>query len=359
MIESKNHSMYMKMTINLAKKGRGEVSPNPMVGCVIVKNNKIIGEGYHHQFGKNHAEIDALNNCIESPHDADLYVNLEPCNIYGKTPPCVNAIIKEGIKNVYIGVTDPNPEVNGLGIKELQKNSINVENGILYEECYDLNKSFFKWIETKRPWVIGKVAQTIDGYMGIDSNTSTWITNESSKINAHQLRSEVDAILIGKNTALVDNPSLTVREVLGSNPKRVILDTYRSLPLTLKIFNDKDAETIVLCSNNKFNDNETSFCKFIAINEFDGKLDLGDVLQTLGENGITSLLVEGGKEVLQSFYSQKLLDEIYIYSSDKNIKGASLKNPLLLNDEWEIKEDIDLSNDNLKIARKKTACLQE
>ena len=273
-MELKNHSMYMKMAIDLAKKGLGKVSPNPMVGCIIVKNNQIIGEGYHHEFGKIHAEIDALNNCIESPHDADLYVNLEPCSIYGKTSPCVEKIIKEGISEVYVGVRDLNPEINGKGIEELEKFSIKVYTDILYEECYELNKCFFKWIETAKPWVIGKVAQTKDGFMGADANSSIWITGKKSKEHTHKLRSEVDGVLIGTTTARVDNPSLTVRNIKGNNPTRIIIDTYRKLPLSLKLFNDNKADNIILCNEDNFEQSKTDYGLYLPVAIKDDLLDI-------------------------------------------------------------------------------------
>ena len=186
MYTSEIHKEHMSYVINLAEKGRGSVSPNPLVGCIIVKDGKMIGEGYHKSYGENHAEVDALSNCIEDPIDADLYVNLEPCSFYGKTPPCVNAIISSSIKNVFIGTKDPNEKVNGSGIEKLERAGINVVCGILEEECINQNIGFFHWIKTGRPWVIAKVAQTKNGYMGIDSNQSIWLTGEDSVTEVHK-----------------------------------------------------------------------------------------------------------------------------------------------------------------------------
>ena len=354
-----NHERYMKYALDLAKKGRGKVSPNPLVGCVIVKDGRIIGEGFHEKFGHSHAEVNALKNCIESPIGSSLYVNLEPCSIDAKTPPCTRTIIENSISKVYIGVADLNPHINGQGIEELKKAGIEVNVGILYEESFKLNKCFFKWIKEKKPWVIAKVAQTKDGFMGLNSNKSVWITGEKSKIEVHKLRTKVDSIMVGKNTALVDNPNLTVREVVGVNPKRVIIDTNRSLPLTLKIFNDKLAKTYILCSNRKFKDNKTSFSKFLAVKEIDGMLCPDDILSVLGEAGITSVLIEGGNKLLNSFYKNNLIDEMYIFTSNKIIEGAELSNPLLLNENWNINKSIDLDDDSLIIALKKDLCLQE
>jgi len=349
----------MKMAINLAKKGRGSVSPNPLVGCVIVKNGNIIGEGYHKTYGGDHAEVNALNNCIESPHDATMYVTLEPCSVHGKTPPCIEKIIREGIKEVYIGCKDLNPKVNGLGIQKLEQFNIKVYSGILFEECFELSKYFFKWIETGRPWVIAKVAQTFNGYMGIDSDTSIWITGKETKSHTHELRSKVDGILVGTNTARIDNPSLTVREVSGNNPIRIIIDTNRLLPLDLNIFNDNSAETIILCSKIKFEDNQTSFCKYLAIEEENNLLDLNSMLDIIGLQGITSIIVEGGQKILRSFYDDDLIDEMFIYSSKRMVDNAKLENPLKINSDWQILKELDLADDKLVIARKKELCLQE
>jgi len=354
-----DHDKYMKMAIDLAKKGQGSVSPNPMVGCIIVKNDKIIGEGYHENYGGPHAEVMALRNCVESPYESDLYVTLEPCSIYGKTPPCCEKIIQEGVKRVFVGSKDINPKINGEGISQLEKYNIEVNYEILNDECYELNKYFFKWIETKRPWIIGKVAQTKDGFMGINSTSSTWITNNESKKHYHKLRSQVDGIMIGANTAKVDNPSLTVREVSGVNPKRVILDTNRKLALDLNLFNDNLAETIVVCSKDKFVDSQTSFCKYLIAQEDNGLLNPFDVLDVLGANGLTSLIIEGGQKVLNTFFENNLIDEMYIYSSNNTIDNASLINPLIINSDWVIKDNIHLSDNNLIIARKRELCLQE
>jgi diaminohydroxyphosphoribosylaminopyrimidine deaminase/5-amino-6-(5-phosphoribosylamino)uracil reductase len=354
-----NHQEYMKQALDLSERGRGQVSPNPLVGCVIVKDNRIIGEGYHSEFGGDHAEIMALKNCTESPIGAALYVNLEPCSIYGKTPPCIKAIIENSISEVYIGVKDPNPKINGNGIFELEKAGIRVTSDILYDKCLEKNKSFFKWVVTREPYVIAKVAQTKDGYMGYDNKTNIWITGEKSKKHTHSLRSNVDAIMIGKNTAKIDNPKLTVREVIGKNPKRIVLDTNRQLPLSLNIFNDRNADTYILCSESRFENNKTSFSKFIGIKEKDGFLDPSDILKKLGREGITSILIEGGTSVHKSFLNAKLIDEIYLYTSNKNIEGASLKNPLILDGKWITSDKIFLDDDTLTISKKKELCLQE
>ena len=198
------HDLFMSRAIELAKQGRGHVSPNPMVGCVLVRDGDIIGEGYHEKFGGPHAEIMALRNARKDPLDSTAYINLEPCCITGKTPPCTTALIENGISEVYLGMLDPNPDVNGKGGEALEKVGIMVHVGILAEEAKRLNQSFNKWITQGMPWVIAKVAQSADGYMGINSETSIWLTGEVSRAHAHTLRSEVDAVLIGRQTALID-----------------------------------------------------------------------------------------------------------------------------------------------------------
>ena len=307
------HEAFMSRALELARQGRGKVSPNPMVGCVLVKNGEIIGEGFHEEFGNNHAEVSAFNNARKDPVDSTVYVNLEPCCIQGKMPACTETLIANGISEVYVGMLDPNPEINGKGIEILEKAGIKVHVGVMREESELLNRPFAKWITTGLPWIIAKVAQTKDGYMGIDSKTSVWITGKESIRHCHRLRSEVDAILIGSQTAKIDNPSLTVREVAGHNPKRIVLDTNRTLPFSLNIFQDQKSETIVLCSAYRFNRSSTHACQYIPVVEEDGKLSMSEVFKSLAKEGITSILVEGGPEVLRSCIAIDIIDQVYIY----------------------------------------------
>jgi len=353
------HEDFMSRALELASQGRGKVSPNPMVGCVLVKDGEIIGEGYHEEYGRAHAEVSALKNAQKDPLDSTAYVTLEPCCITGQTPPCVDALIHNSISEVYIGMLDPNPEINGKGVEALEKAGITVYVDIMGKEVEKLNKPFTKWITTGMPWVIAKVAQTADGYMGIDSQTSVWFTGEEARGHSHRIRSTVDAILIGRNTAQVDNPSLTVREVLGHNPKRIILDTNRTLPLNLNIFQDHQAETIVLCSGIRFNRSRTNTCQYIPVEEENGKLSIEHSLKSLAAEGITSILVEGGQEVLESFNSADLIDQVYIYTAAHNLTNASLKNPIQMSDKWTVMDEISLGKDQLIMAEKGVECLQE
>ena len=352
------HEQYMDRAIYLAKKGLGKVSPNPMVGCVIVKNGEIIGEGYHAFFGGPHAEVEAFKNCIKNPTDASVYISLEPCSHQGKTPPCCNLMTENGIRDVYIAMKDPNPKVNGDGIRYLTHSGINVDYGILSDEAEVLNKGYIKWVTTKKPFVIGKMAQNKNGFIA-KKGKKVWITGKESKLSSHQLRSEVDAIMVGKNTALIDNPELTVRETLGRNPKRIVVDTNRTLPYSLNLFNDRKSETIVLCSSKKFQDNKTSHCEYIAIKEKDNKLDPEAILIRLAKSGVTSLIIEGGASIMSSFLSNDLIDQFYLYSSISSNDDLDIKNPFILTESWNIIGKKILEEDELIILEKKEECLQE
>ena len=352
------HEKYMSRAIYLAEKGRGYVSPNPMVGCVIVKNGEVIGEGYHQFFGEDHAEIEAFKNCIKDPSGGSIYISLEPCNHEGKTPPCSNAIVKNGIRDVYIAMSDPHHMVNGSGIEKLKQSGLNVQSGILRSEAEELNKGYIHWVKTKKPLVIGKIAQDKRGFIA-KKGTQVWITGDSSRKNSHKLRSQVDAIMVGKNTALIDNPELTVREVIGFNPMRIVLDTNRMLPYNLNLLKDHKSETIVICSNKKFQDNKTSHCKYLAVDEQDGRLNPNHILVRLGELGITSLMIEGGAEVIKSFLNQNLINQFYLYTSMLVNNKLDVKNPFSINDEWIIKDKKLLDNDQLVILEKEETCLLE
>ena len=352
------HEKYMSRAIHLAKKGQGKVSPNPMVGCVIVKNGEIIGEGYHKEFGGAHAEVEAFKNCIKDPTDGALYVTLEPCSHHGKTGPCCNMIVENGVRDVYVSMLDPNKKVNGKGIEYLKNSGINVQYDILKDEAKNLNKGYLHWIKTKTPLVIGKLAQDDRGFIA-KKGFKVWITGSSSKQNSHQLRSEVDAILVGKNTVLVDDPELTVREVIGYNPKRVVLDTNRTLPYNFKLLNDNEADTIIMCSNNKFQDNKTSHCQYLVVDEKNNKLNPKDVLNRLGEIGITSLIIEGGASTIKSFLDMELIDQFYLYTSSFSKDELDIKNPFLINDDWQVQDEKFLDDDHLIIFKKREECLQE
>ncbi len=309
---------YMARALELAESGRGNVAPNPMVGCVIVHKGKIIGEGYHREYGKAHAEVNAVNS-VKNPDllsESTLYVTLEPCSHFGKTPPCTDLIIRNRIPNVVIGTTDPFNDAAGSGIEKLKAAGCHVEMGILEEECKDLNRRFFTFHQRKRPYVILKWAQTHDGFIDIDRSVEyfgqpTWITNEISRIFVHKMRSEESAVLVGTNTALKDNPSLTVRVWSGKHPLRLVIDQNLRLPTDLELFNQKYS-TLVFTSKRVESKPNLEYRQIV----FDGN-EIEQILEILYQRNILSLMVEGGGELLQSFINKSLWDEAYIFTGRK------------------------------------------
>jgi len=323
---------YIQLTIEIAKKGEGSVSPNPLVGCVIIKDNRIIGAGYHQKFGEDHAEINAINSSAESLEGSTLYVNLEPCRHFGKTLPCVDRIIKEKIKRVVIGTLDINPLVSGNGVKALKRVGIEVKVGILEKECIELNKFFFKFITNKLPYVTLKAAQTLDGMIADKNNYSEWISSSESRKYVHWLRARYDAVLIGSETARIDNPKLTVRMVEGRNPYRVVLDSSLKLKSDLNLFKiNSDNKTIVITSEKnksklkKINQLEKLGVKVLFVkSDAQGRMQLKSVLKEIAKLQISSILVEGGSKIYSSFLKQKLFDDIFLFVSPK-ILGNGLK----------------------------------
>lgn len=311
----------MKRAIELALRGTGKVSPNPRVGCVILENGQIISEGWHSEFGGPHAEVAAIQNANrESFEGCTLVVNLEPCSHFGKTPPCADLIIEKKFSKVVVGMIDPNPEVSGAGIQKLRDAGIEVEVGVLENECQWINRFFTKHITTGLPYVIAKVAQSIDGCIATNKGESKWITSEESRRKVHILRSEVDAVIIGKKTALMDNPLLTVREINGVNPKRIVFDTDLTLPLNLNIFReDCREETYICCNPEAVNTRKAETLKLaglklipVEVNE-KGKLNVPSALYALTELGISSVLVEGGAELLSDFAKTQMIDELHLF----------------------------------------------
>ncbi|MEP0861091.1 MAG: bifunctional diaminohydroxyphosphoribosylaminopyrimidine deaminase/5-amino-6-(5-phosphoribosylamino)uracil reductase RibD [Ignavibacterium sp.] len=336
-----NDETYIQLTLEIAKRGSGFVSPNPMVGCVITKNNKIIGAGYHQKYGENHAEVNAINSAVEPLEGSTLYVNLEPCSHYGHTPPCVDKIIESKIKRVVIGTLDVNPIVSGNGVKKLKKAGIEVKVGVLEKECTELNKFFFKYITKKIPYVTLKIAQTLDGKIADESNYSQWITSSEARKLVHSLRSEYDAVLIGRRTAEIDNPLLTVRLTEGRNPWRVVLDSNLKLNTDLKLFTQNtDGKTILFTSKESFTKkNKIKKLSGLGVRIIfvkrngNGNLNLKSILKELAILEITSLLVEGGSEIFSSFLRQNLFDDILLFISPKLLgSGVSTFNSIRVND---------------------------
>lgn len=319
----KKSETFMKIALTESLKGSGFVSPNPRVGCVIVKNGLIVGQGAHLKYGEAHAEINALNSLTTSPLNAELFVTLEPCSHYGKTPPCVEAIIKAKIKKVYIGTLDPNPLVAGRGVKLLQDAKIEVEVGILEKECLQINEAFFYFITKKLPFVVFKSATSLDGCISTNSGHSQWISCKESRVLVHKLRSELDAVMIGYNTALVDNPSLTVRHISGRNPYRIVIDEKLTLPSNLNLFTDKYKTKTIIVTNFK-NENSQKHqnladngIKFIfADNKPNSNfLNLQTVLKKLAENKIASILLEGGTGLASAMITEKLINKILLFQA--------------------------------------------
>jgi len=319
---------FMQRCLDLAMLGMGEVAPNPMVGCVIVHNGLIIGEGYHRQYGQAHAEVNAIQG-VKDPEqlrNSTLYVTLEPCAHYGKTPPCADLIVHSGIPHVVVGTVDPFGKVAGRGIERMQMAGIRVEVGVLEKECRHLNRRFFTFHEQKRPYILLKWAQTLDGFIDTDRTESqhpTWITNDLCKRLVHKQRSEESAILIGTNIALFDNPALTVREWTGHQPLRLVLDRTLRLDDTLRIF-DQSAPTWIFTAG----DHPDSQSNQYLILDFDQDI-IPQLLAALYEREVLSIIVEGGSILLKSFLKAGIWDEAFVYTGNQFF-GKGVKAPQIL-----------------------------
>ncbi|MBF8436805.1 bifunctional diaminohydroxyphosphoribosylaminopyrimidine deaminase/5-amino-6-(5-phosphoribosylamino)uracil reductase RibD [Halanaerobiaceae bacterium Z-7014] len=325
---------YMERALELARKGEGFVSPNPLVGAVIVKDDKIIGKGYHSAFGEDHAEVMAIDSADTDVKGSDLYVNLEPCSHYGKTPPCSLKVINSGIKRVFIANGDPNPKVAGGGISQLKEKDIEVYAGLMEEEGRKLNESFFHFMEKKRPFYNLKVAQTIDGYIAAPGGDARWISGEKSREYAHYLRHKLDAVLVGRGTAELDDPQLTVRHLDGkvSQPTRVILDSNLKISLESKLFKEArkgnylsdilvfTGPDVDAVKKSKFQELPGVKVIELALNE-DNQLDLDDLSRELINFDLINILLEGGSRINYSFLKAGLIDKYYIFISPKILGG--------------------------------------
>jgi len=326
---------YMERALELSKRGIGFTKPNPLVGAVIVKDGKIIGEGYHQYFGGPHAEINAINNAKEDVKGATIYVTLEPCSHYGKTPPCAKAIVESGIAKVVVGMKDPNPLVAGKGIDILEKSGIEVITGILEDDIKKLNEIFIKYITTGLPFCILKTAMTLDGKTATVTGDSKWITGEGSRRYVHELRHKVSAVMVGIGTVLADDPMLTTRleGVQAVDPVRVIVDTKARIPLAAKVLNLKsEAKTIIAATSKADRDRldaiKSKGAEVIITPPSDGKVDLGYLCRQLGERGIDSILLEGGSELNYSALEQGIVDKVVLFISPKIVGGNNAKTPV-------------------------------
>lgn len=347
---------FMRRALDLARNGYGWTNPNPMVGAVIVKDGRIIGEGWHTKCGNLHAEREAFAHCVEDPQGATLYVTLEPCCHWGKTPPCTEAIIENNIARVVVGAPDPNPLVAGEGIAQLREAGIEVVEKVLLQECLDINKVFFHYIQAKLPYVVVKYAMTLDGKSATKTGASQWITGESARAHVHTQRHRFSAIMVGIGTVLSDDPMLTARlgegkdliaswktesefmedpfldDVLSNNPVRIILDSSLQIPLHAKLVaTAKEIPTIIATlstDEKRVVQLQAHGCDVIVTRSCNGKVDLQDLMEKLGQRGIDSVYVEGGATVHAALIESGLVDEVHAYVAPKIFGGRKAPGPV-------------------------------
>ena len=327
-----NDHKFMKLALDLAATAKGKTNPNPLVGAVIVKDGMIVGSGLHRKAGEAHAEVHAFRMAGDHAKGATLYVTLEPCSHFGKTPPCANLVIESGVSRVVIAMRDPNPLVAGRGIKILEDAGIEVEVGVLEEEARRLNERFIHNMIHKKPFVISKVAMTLDGKIAAYNGHSKWVTGEASRQKVHYLRNEVDAILVGIGTVLADDPMLTTRiPEGGKNPIRIIIDSDLRTPLEANITDTTEADTWIFAKEGVDKEKAAALIeKGVSVfftGQDDQGLQLDDVLQQLYEKGITDVLVEGGSELNGSFLRENLINKFLIYVAPKVLGGRGSKTP--------------------------------
>lgn len=335
---------YMRRALQLARLGEGRTNPNPMVGCVVVKDGRIISEGYHEKYGEYHAERNALLRCAEDPAGADLYVSLEPCCHYGKTPPCTEIIIEKKIRRVFVGNVDPNPKVAGGGVRILRDHGIEVEIGILEEECRKLNEVFFHYISTGTPFVAAKYAMSADGRIACATGDSKWITGETARKQVHLLRKRYSGILAGIGTVLADDPMLNCREEEGVDPVRIICDAHLRIPMESQIVRSAGVIPTIVCATNETMAEDAGRAKAeqlaaagvtvlqtkAAADEDGGyaKVDLKDLMKQLGERQIDSVLIEGGSKINGDAFAAGIVDKVYAYVGSVIIGGENAPAPV-------------------------------
>lgn len=327
MIQAKSDQKYMRRALQLAGKAVGRTSPNPMVGAVIVRNNRVIAGGYHQKAGEPHAEAIALQKAGKAARGATLYVTLEPCSHTNKrTPPCCPLIIEAGVKRVVVAMIDPNPQVSGDGIKRLRKAGIEVLPGVLGEEAKKLNEAFIKHVSAGTPFVTLKIAQTLDGKIATSSGESKWITGEDARREGHRLRNAHDAILVGINTVLKDDPSLTARIPLGRDPIRVIVDSSLRTPVTARVLKQKSpAKTIIATvskPDSRINALQKAGAEVILCRSSQGRVDLKDLMKKLGKKDIMSILIEGGSEINAAALKAGIVDKVVMFLAPMLMSGV-------------------------------------
>lgn len=328
---SQEHTVYMKMALDLAKLGEGLTSPNPLVGALIVKDNEVVGRGYHQRAGEDHAEIIALKQAGEKARGGTLYVTLEPCCHVGKTGPCTEAVVKAGIRKVIIGMLDPHDVVNGKGFRELKRLGVEVETGVLEKECHELNEFFTFWIKNQLPFVILKTASTLDGKIATLKGESKWITSEESRAVVQTLRNRVDAILVGIGTIAADNSQLVVHEEKEKrrNPLRIVVDSKLKISPRAKILKVNEwTKTMVVTTRRatlkKRKSLERIGVEVVVVPDKRGRVSLVSLLKLLGKRGVTSVLVEGGSQVNASFLKEKLAHKIYYFMAPRILGDDAL-----------------------------------
>ncbi len=321
----KDHLYFMRRAIKLSLKARGNTSPNPMVGALVVKNNKIISEGFHEKAGLPHAEVIALDKAGPKAKGARLYITLEPCAHFGRTPPCVDKIIRSGIKEVYIGMIDPNPANNGKGIESLKKNGIKVEVGFFTDELKRINEAFIKYITQKIPFITVKVGQSLDGKIATASGDSHWVTSDKARLHSRRLRKDYDAIMVGVNTILRDNPKLDAW-FSKRQPIKVVVDSNLSTPLKANIFGSNSQAILVTLLKSAGQETEnrkilSGVARIMEAKEKDGQVNVRDMLKKLAQIGIINILVEGGGTLNGTLFDEGLVDKVHFYISPKIIGG--------------------------------------
>ncbi len=365
---------YMKRALELAENGTGRTNPNPMVGAVIVKDGRIIGEGWHETYGHAHAEVNAINHAGRNAEGSTVYVNLEPCCHHGKTPPCTELLISKGVKCVVIGTLDPNPLISGKGVQRLRDAGIEVTVGVMEQECKRLNEVFFSYIQKRRPFVVLKAAMSFDGKIAAPSGESKWITEEAARRDVQRLRNRYSAIMVGVETVIKDDPELTCRMDGGRNPRRIILDSSLRIPLGSKVLTDqKTNRTMIVCteraSPEKADRLKALGTELLYCRSKDNRIDLEDLMEKLGSLSIDSILLEGGATVNDSAFSQEIVDKIILYVAPKIIGGERSKTivgghgidrldqayPLYIESMERVGEDLKIT----AYRKEKGKCLQE
>jgi diaminohydroxyphosphoribosylaminopyrimidine deaminase / 5-amino-6-(5-phosphoribosylamino)uracil reductase len=329
----RNDETYMRRALALARRGRGRVEPNPMVGCVIVRDGEVIGEGWHRKFGGPHAEVHAVNQAKGRVRGATVYVTLEPCCHHGKTPPCADLLIEQKVQRVVMATRDPSAKVSGKGARKLRRAGIEVEVGLMETEAKALIAPFAKLTTTGRPWVIAKWAMTLDGKIATRTGQSKWISSPEARTVVHRTRGQVDAVIIGAGTALADDPELTCRWARGRQPKRVVLDGSAKLPLTSKLVRSAREVPVIVSVSERADKQRlealsAAGCQVVVLPDADGRIALPALLDLLGSMEMTNVLVEGGGEVLGACFDANLVDEVMVFVGPK-IVGGPAKSPVL------------------------------